>query len=223
MSPRSPRLCLVTDRRRLAAFRGLRDDDALTLQVLVAHAAEAAAAGIDIIQIRERDLEAGLLLDLTRRVVEAVAGRAAVVVNDRLDVALAAHAAGVHLPEHGLPPALVRGVTAGGFLIGRSVHGDIDVASGRGADYLLFGTVFASASKPRVVALAGIEGLRHACRAVATPVLAIGGIGLEQVAAVAAAGAAGVAAIDLFLTEPGGLHRIAPEIRRRFDSPEPVS
>ena len=222
--PRTPpRLCLVTDRRRLASFRGVGDVDALAVRALVDQASEAAEAGIDIIQLRERDLEAGALLALTSRVLEAVAGRAAVVVNDRLDVALAAGADGIQLPERGLSPERVRVVAPGGFIVGRSVHGVLDGATGRDVDYLVFGTVFQSRSKPHGGPPAGIDGLRRACRAVAVPVLAIGGVGLDEVAAVAEAGAAGLAAIDLFLTEPGGLHRIALAIRRRFDSPEPVS
>ena len=222
--PRTPpRLCLVTDRRRLASFRGVGDVDALAVRALVDQASEAAEAGIDIIHLRERDLEAGALLALTSRVLEAVAGRAAVVVNDRLDVALAAGADGIQLPERGLPSERVRLVAPGGFIVGRSVHGALDGATARDVDYLVFGTVFQSRSKPHGGPPAGIDGLRRACRAVAVPVLAIGGVGLDEVAAVAQAGAAGLAAIDLFLTEPGGLHRIALAIRRRFDSPEPVS
>jgi thiamine-phosphate pyrophosphorylase len=127
-----------------------------------------------------------------------------VLVNDRLDVALAANAAGVHLGENSLPLEAVSGWRrASGrldFLIGVSCHSlEAARAAERGAaDYIFFGPVFETPSKAAFGAPQGIESLREICTAVQIPVLAIGGINLENARACLAAGAAGVAAIRLF-------------------------
>jgi len=184
---------MVTDRHRLDPFRG---EDALVRCV-----AAAARAGVDLVQVRERDLEGGALTRLVLRCVEAVAGtRSRVLVNDRLDVALAAGAHGVHLPGHGFSAARARAIVPPGFLIGRSVHhaGEAArVAEEGGVDYLVFGTVFPTSSKAGV-APAGVSGLAAAVAAVRLPVLAIGGITVERAREIGRAGAAGVAAIGMF-------------------------
>ena len=121
-------------------------------------------------------------------------------VNDRVDVALAAGAHGVHLRGESMAAVRVRSIAPAGFVIGRSVHAvDEAVAAERhgGLDYLLFGTVFATESKPDV-APAGLERLAAVCASVGLPVLAIGGITMSSLASVARAGAAGFAAIGLF-------------------------
>jgi thiamine-phosphate diphosphorylase len=126
-----------------------------------------------------------------------------VVVNDRLDVALAARAAGVHLPGRAMPAVSVRSIVPGGFLIGRSVHSQgeaVEVERGGGCDYLVFGSVFASASKAPGHPVAGLEALARVCASVRLPVLAIGGITLARVPEVARTGAAGIAAVGLFAT-----------------------
>jgi thiamine-phosphate pyrophosphorylase len=185
-----PVLCLVTDRARYGGVEALVD--------AVARAAE---AGVHLVQVRERDLEARALLTLVERCVAAVRGtRARVLVNDRLDVAIAAGAHGVHLPSSGAPAERLRAAAPRRFVIGRSVHARdeaVAAATGRALDYLLFGTVFSSASKPGA-APAGLDALHGVASAVAIPVLAIGGMTAERAAAAAAAGAAGVAAIGLF-------------------------
>ncbi len=184
-----PVLSLITDRRRL---------DPPGEDALVARVAAAAAAGVHLVQVRERDIEAGALLQLVRRCVEAVAGRARVLVNDRLDVALAAGAHGVHLRGDSMPAQRVRRMVPSGFIIGRSVHSLDEVRRDDGcADYLLFGTVFQTMSKPGRPG-AGIALLRDAVVASPVPVLALGGVTLARAATVAATGAAGVAAIGLF-------------------------
>lgn len=192
-----PCFCLVTDRRRLVP-------DARTLSVEIARierqADEALQAGIDMIQVRERDLDARVLRDLTVRLVSLAAGRALILVNDRADVALAAGAAGVHLRADG--PAVLRVRTLGpdGWVIGRSIHTPAEAAEHAGADYLLFGTVQPTASKPAGHRVAGIAGLEAAVRSAAgTPVLAIGGLTPRESAACREAGAAGVAATGAFL------------------------
>jgi thiamine-phosphate pyrophosphorylase len=165
----------------------------------------AAAAGADWIQIRERDLEARSLVELARfAAAETRATSAHVFVNDRLDVALAAAAAGVHLGEKSLPLETVvewrRSAGRSDFLIGVSCHSlESARAAGRGgANFIFFGPVFATPSKAAFGAPQGIERLREVCATVEIPVLAIGGVNLENARACIAAGAAGVAAIRLF-------------------------
>jgi len=187
-----PVFCLVTDRHQLRS-----PDDS----ELVRLTAGAAAAGANLIQIRERDLDDRRLLSLTRAIVRAVAGTAArVVVNDRIDIALAAGADGVQLRTDSPPAELVRSVVPADFLIGRSVHDEAEaVAAARtGVDYLILGTIFRSASKPAATQWLGPEGLGRVARTISVPLLAIGGVTVDKVGTVAAAGAAGFAAIGLF-------------------------
>src|SRR5690242_20654613 len=132
-------LCLVTDRRRRPP---------------VEQAREAAEAGVDIIQVRERDLEARELCALVEAVVGATHGSSTrVVVNDRLDVALSAGAGGVHLRGDSIPAARVRALAPAGFLVGASVRtaGEA-VDAARWCDYLAAGTVFPTNSKPGMTA-----------------------------------------------------------------------
>ena len=165
----------------------------------------AAAAGAAWIQIREKDLDARSLVEFARFAVAETRGAAArVLVNDRLDVALAANAAGVHLGEKSLPLEIVkewrRSMDRLDFLIGVSCHSleSARAAWHGGADYIFFGPVFATPSKAAFGAPQGIERLREVCASVKIPVLAIGGVSLENARACIAAGAAGVAAIRLF-------------------------
>jgi thiamine-phosphate pyrophosphorylase len=148
------------------------------------------------------------------------------VINDRLDVALAVKAGGVHLPADGLPAARARAIAPSDFLIGRSVHSiaeAVDAERGGGCDYLVFGTVFESASKPVGHSVAGLAALASVCAAVRLPVLAIGGITLERVASVVAAGASGIAGIGLFATDSGPeLNDTVRRIRRAFAAADSV-
>lgn len=183
----------ITDRRRFG----------LTPDALVERAARAARSGIDVIQVRERDLPDAELVVLVRRLLETVRGTSTrVIVNDRADVAAAAGASGVHLRGDSPPASRVRVLLPDGSLVGRSVHSleEIDeaVADG-GCDYLMFGTVFPSEGKPAGHPVAGLEGLRAACRRSTVPVIAIGGMNADRAAAAASAGAAGVAGIGWFM------------------------
>lgn len=159
-----------------------------------------------MIQIRERQFDDRSLLHLAGEVIEAVRPAGArVLLNERIDIALACGADGVHLKSDAPPVADVRRIVPGGFLIGRSVHSDTEAMSVEAAgdcDYLFFGTVFRSASKPDDHPLAGLDGLRRTCAAVALPVIAIGGISVARVREIRSAGAAGVAAISLFAEAP---------------------
>jgi thiamine-phosphate pyrophosphorylase len=165
----------------------------------------AAAAGADWIQIREKDLEARALVELARFAgAETRATPARVFVNDRLDVALAAGAAGIHLGEKSLPLETVtewrRFAGRSDFLIGLSCHSleSARAAERGGANYIFFGPVFATPSKAAFGPPQGLERLLEICASVEIPVLAIGGVNLENARACIAAGAAGIAAIRLF-------------------------
>jgi thiamine-phosphate pyrophosphorylase len=226
MAPPEPRpsgiVCLITDSRRLVQPGAPASD---RKRAIVALAAAAGRAGIDLFQIRERDLDGGALLEIARGCVAAVgSGPTRVLVNDRLDVALTAGARGVHLRSDSFPVREVRGVAPGDFLIGRSVHdraGAIE-AQQEGADFLIFGTVFPTASKPAGHPVSGTRELAAVCGAAALPVLAIGGVSMEHVASVAAAGAGGIAAISLFADAfqagPEELERLVAGLRRLFDT-----
>jgi thiamine-phosphate pyrophosphorylase len=211
-------ICLVTDRRRLAGGD------------LAAQVRDAVDLGIDLIHVRERDLEAAALAALVTRLLLITAGTPTrLVVNDRIDVALACGADGVQLRGDSIPVAEARRLAPAGFLIGRSVHGVDQAIAAADADYLVAGTVFPSASKAAETPLLGLDGLRAIVRAVDRPVMAIGGISAGRIDAVADAGAAGFAAIGLFLpARPGAEGRGArlAELRQtvknahsRFDRP----
>jgi thiamine-phosphate pyrophosphorylase len=204
-----PTLCLVSDRRAIGE------------RPLVALIGEAARAGVDLIQIRERDLDDRALVALTRAAVATVRGTPArVIVNDRTDVALAAGAAGVHLRSDSIPAGRVRAMSEAGFLVGRSVHDEDEAAAvdaEGGCDYLIFGTVFPSSSKPPAHQAAGLAALSRVCARVKAPVLAIGGISIGRVSDVARAGASGVAAIQLF-AGAADLYETVRALRRAFDT-----
>jgi thiamine-phosphate pyrophosphorylase len=212
-----PILCYVTDRRSLhpAVPRDL-------LPALVRKIEAVASAGVDWLQIREKDLSAKELVALTREAVrhgatraDAKQGPTRILVNDRVDVALTEGTGGVHLGEHSLPvkeaKRLVKTHAAReDFLIGVSCHSleGAKSAASDGADYLFFGPVFATPSKAAFGAPQGLDRLAEVCRSVSIPVLAIGGITVENAAACFAVGASGIAAIRLFQDAPDVAGRI---------------
>ncbi|HEY7449708.1 MAG TPA: thiamine phosphate synthase [Vicinamibacterales bacterium] len=209
----------MTDRHRLARW----SDDSPA--ALVALAGAAAAAGVNLIQIRENDLDSRTLCELVRSCVRAAAGsQARVVVNDRLDVALAGGADGVHLRSDSPAAVRVRQVVPARFLVGRSVHGAEEAekaAAEGGLDYLIAGTIFPSGSKPGQTGFLGLDGLQAVVRRVTLPVLAIGGVTTETVADVAGTGVRGVAAIGMFCEAGVDIGRLASavtSIRRSFDT-----
>jgi thiamine-phosphate pyrophosphorylase len=210
-------LCLVTDRHRLAGRLGC--DPSQALARLPELALQASAAGIDLIQIRERDLEAAELADLTRACLAALGESATrIVVNDRLDVALSTGAHGVHLRGDSFRIDRIARPSAG-FLIGQSVRSPDEAAAAAlaGANYLIFGTVLPSRSKPDATETAGLSQLRQVvARSRGTPVLAIGGMTVANARDVAATGAAGIAGIDLFLPSETGLTVVAARVRAAF-------
>jgi thiamine-phosphate pyrophosphorylase len=207
-----PLVMMVTDRHAY----GAPDGESLTR--LVDATRRAVHAGVDLIQVRERGLEDDDLLALVRDITRSAAGTPCrVVVNDRVDIALAAQADGVHLPGRAVPTERVRRMVPEGFAIGRSVHTVAEAAEERSADYLVFGSVFPSKSKAPGHAVAGVAALAHACSAAACPVLAIGGMTAARLPDVARAGAAGIAAIGLFATATDReLQDIVAAIRATF-------
>jgi thiamine-phosphate diphosphorylase len=122
-----------------------------------------------------------------------------VVVNDRVDVALACGADGVHLRHDSVRVQAVRTIAPHGFLVGRSVHGPAEAEGAGPVDYLIAGTVFPTPSKPAATPTLGLDGLAEVVRTVPIPVLAIGGITRDRLDEVATTGAAGVAGIGLFI------------------------
>jgi len=235
VSPRSnlaafsqrPIFCYVTDRRSL-----IDSSDPKSIAPLLRKIAEVASAGIHWIQIREKDLSAQQLAALTREALGGVqwhglqpveasnlrskqqgtsraVSRARILVNDRLDVAIAERAGGVHLGEESLPPADARGLIESAqnrgllpedFLLGVSCHSleSTKAAESAGADYIFFGPIFPTPSKAAYGAPQGLERLAEVCRAITIPVLAIGGITADNARPCLNSGAAGIAAIRLF-------------------------
>jgi thiamine-phosphate pyrophosphorylase len=210
-SRHQPILCYVTDRHILT-----RVEPADALETLLRIISSAAAAGIDWIQIREKDLSGRDCASLTREALKRAAAPSAlgansprIFVNDRLDVALAERAGGVHLGEKSLAIQEAKRLAdsrgrGGNFLIGVSTHslGEARSAARDGADYIFFGPVFATPSKAFYGPPQGLERLAEVCRAFSIPVLAIGGITLENAPSCLSAGAAGIAAIRLFQDAP---------------------
>jgi thiamine-phosphate pyrophosphorylase len=210
----APCLCLVTDRRQLAPDARTTSHEVAALERWLD---DALAADVDLIQIRERDLDARELAALTRRVIANRGDRAPrIVVNDRADVALAAGADGVHVRGDGPPVETVRTLGPASWLVGRSVHTIGEVREHAAADYLFFGTVFPGGSKGASAPTQGLEALAGAVAASQTPIIAIGGMTPAGARQAVVHGAAGIAAIGAFLA-PGGPVRAAAEIRAAMD------
>ena len=192
-----PCLCLVTDRRQ---------HPHVPLEDIVDSAVSGGAA---LIQLREKDLPASELYALALRLKDAINNRALLFINDRLDIALAAHADGVQLGETALPlpaaKALVAATTSPGkrLLLARSVHslqGALH-AQTQGADILTLGSVFPTTSHPGAPA-GGLSLIKTAAQAVQIPILAIGGVTPDNIAGVITAGASGAAVITAIANAP---------------------
>ena len=195
-----PILCYVTDRTSLP--QPARNDP---FSLLVSKVTAAIVAGTDWIQIREKNLPASDMAQLLRAALasallpesgsrDSQTPRARILINDRLDVALAGNADGVHLGENSLP------VSEGRRLLHnfQKPSPEFLVGASDGADYLFFGPVFPTPSKATFGEPQGLQRLREVCLAVKTPVLAIGGITSQNAAQCLDSGAAGIAAIRLF-------------------------
>jgi thiamine-phosphate pyrophosphorylase len=194
-------LYYITDRSQ---FRG---DESSRRHALLGKVTEAARAGVDYIQLREKDLSTRELETLAREVVEFVRENSPstrLLINSRTDVALAAGADGVHLRADDVAPHEVRQVlevsahqplTTDHFLVAASCHSAVDVvhAESEAADFAVFAPVF----EKKDTQPTGLAALREVCRA-KIPVLALGGVNLENAASCLNAGAAGIATIRMF-------------------------
>ena len=212
--PSAPLLCYVTDRGSLAPA-------ASPLETLLMRIDAAIAAGVDWIQIREKDLSGGECAALTRAALSNASQSASlkgntvkILVNDRLDLALAESAHGVHLGERSLPIHEARKLadeprpsSNSPFLIGASCHtlAEAQAAEAAEADYVIFGPIFETPSKVGFGPPQGLDHLARICEAVSIPVLAIGGMTLLNAPSCLAAGAKGIAAIRLFQDASDGL------------------
>jgi len=185
-------LCYITDRRQLRSVS------------LAAVIRETLQAGVDMVQVREKDLTSRELIALVEEALSATRrpgrGGAAVVVNDRVDVALAAGADGVHLGVHSMPAQVVRRFAPRPFVIGVSCHSlaEAMAAESGGADYLVLGPVFETPSKLQYGPPLGLEKLRNVTSRISIPVLALGGITVERIRPCLEAGASGIAGIRIF-------------------------
>jgi thiamine-phosphate pyrophosphorylase len=185
------RLYFVTDHKQTAG-RPLID---------VVHAA--LDGGVRAIQLREKDLEGGALYQLATQLRELTSRyQARLLINDRIDVALAAEADGVHLGQTSFPVATARRLLGPDKLIGVSTHSQEEIAAAAGADFIVFGPVYFTPSKAAYGEPQGLDRLSKAIVQSPVPVLAIGGIKSEQVPEVLVTGAQGIAVISAISTAP---------------------
>ena len=160
--------------------------------------------GAAVVQLRLKQAGAGEVVKVAREARKLCQGRALLLINDRPDVARLAEADGVHLGQEDLPLAETRAILGPRALIGVSTHTNEEIDAAQGADYIGFGPVFSTLSKPRAPLPPphGIEGLGRAVRRSRVPVVAIGGITAENAGEVARAGAACAAAIASLCNAP---------------------
>jgi thiamine-phosphate pyrophosphorylase len=213
-------LCYITDRHLLGP------------KPLLPRVLEVAHAGVDVIQIREKDLATRALVDLVKLVMAAARGAPSrpvpagittprIVVNDRLDVALALDADGVHLGVGSMPTKAVRACVPDSFLVGASCHSleEAVAADAAGADYVLLGPIFETPSKIPYGPPLGLAKLREVSARVRIPVLALGGITVERVRPCVEAGAKGVAGVRIFQDCESAEGRVR-ELRAQFTGSE---
>lgn len=202
--PRMVRLLAISDRATLP------EED------LPGWIRELAASGVDGLQIREKDLDDRSLYGLARLARSLLPPEALLLVNGRIDVALAAGADGAHLPADGVPLAPLRRRFGLRVVLGRSTHSlaEVEQALRDGADYVTFGPVYATPGKERFGPPAGPEALARAAAA-GIPVYALGGVTIDRFEEVASAGAAGVAGIRLF-QRPESLPEVVRAAREIF-------
>lgn len=175
----------------------LDDESALSAGHSVAEVAQAScAAGARLLQLRAPKLSAHELYELGRAVAACCAAyHATLLINDRLDVALALGCGGVHLPERGLPARAARRILGSGATIGRSCHDLEGLKQARhdGASFATLSPIYETASKPGYGPALGVQALTYAATHIELPVFALAGVSPQRVAACKLAGAYGVA------------------------------
>jgi thiamine-phosphate pyrophosphorylase len=171
-------------------------------QYILDQVSAAVAAGVHLIQLREKELTARVLFELATRAAEIRRDTPTrLLVNDRADIAASAGADGVHLTTRSLGPKIVRRTFGDGFLIGASTHSLAEAtnARDRGADFVVFGPIFSTSSKDEYGPALGVQCLADVASGLAPfPVLALGGMSIETARECLCAGASGVAGITLF-------------------------
>jgi thiamine-phosphate pyrophosphorylase len=228
LKPTKPILCYVTDRRSLPL-----STSADAHRLLLDSIGNASAAGVDWIQLREKDYsgkEWTRLVQESLQRVKSSGSRTRILVNDLLDVALACGAGGVHLSENGIPVAEAcrlrdeyfaeRNLTHD-FLVGLSCHslGAALGAARAGSDYIYFSPIFFTPSKANYGPPQGVERLAKVCAAVDLPVIAIGGITKQNASECFHVGASGIAAIRFFQEPTGSLKETMNALRRNPSDP----
>jgi thiamine-phosphate pyrophosphorylase len=199
MKLKIPRICPITDKQMAGKTSHL------------AIVRELVRGGAAWIQIRDKHTPARALLDDLCRCVELAArSGVCIMVNDRCDLALLSRAAGVHVGRDDIPPAAARRLLGRKAVIGFSNHSLAQIGKSNGLDiqYIGFGPIFATSTKPDAAPAVGLEGLRAACRRSSFPVVAIGGIQLEHIRRILDAGAASAAVISTLMTAPSLARRM---------------
>ena len=215
-NPQKPLLYLITSGETTVQTTPATRDFSSILRLIEA----AVASGVDLLQIREKNLSANVLYKLTANAAEITRGSATkLLVNDRSDIAASTGADGVHLTAHSLPADVVRRTFGPEFLIGVSTHSLAEVTAARagGADFVVFGPVFDTQSKLQYGEPLGPAELAKVTAEVSPfPVIALGGLTTANVADCIRAGAQGIAAIRM-LSDPVQLDRVVNEIRGTFE------
>jgi thiamine-phosphate pyrophosphorylase len=204
---------VANDKRELSQHRGRSSIGTLYLvtdrrvcgpEQLLVRVEAALRGGVSAVQLREKDLDGGALCRLASALL-AICRRfgAPLLINDRVDVALAVDADGVHLPSNSFRAGEARSLLGSGKLVGVSTHNptEVSAAANAGADFVVFGPIFETASKRAYGAPQGLTVLRAAVAAASIPVYAIGGITADRADEVRAAGAAGIAVINAILSD----------------------
>ena len=189
-----PPVYLITDRQQLAPGKQLPE----VLEELL-------QAGVRMLQLREKDLSAAQLLPIATQVRQLTSRYDCfLLINDRIDIALAVDADGVHLGGHSVPVATARKLLGPDKLIGVSTHspGEIQTAAQQGADFVTYGPVYHTPSKAAYGAPVGLNNLARACCISNLPVYGLGGIKADNAAAVFQSGASGIALISTLIAAP---------------------
>jgi len=207
-----PILCLITRGATAEATTAASKE----FQDILDQVSSAVASGVQLIQLREKKLTARVLFELTARAAEITRGTLTrLLVNDRADIASGAGADGVHLTTRSLDSKIVRRTFEDGFLIGASTHSVAEATNARdgGADFVVFGPIFPTPSKEEYGLSLGVDRLAEVVSELAPfPVLALGGISIDNARECLRAGASGIAGISLF-SDPSTLRAVVANLK----------